>query len=67
MAEFREKAAFPDARALRATEKALLCLIEGEEVWVPQSQIDDDSEVWRAGDEGELVLSAWWAEKQGLA
>jgi len=62
----KKKARFPDSRGLRATDKALLCLIDGEEVWVPQSQIDDDSEVWRAGDEGHLVVSSWWAQERGL-
>jgi hypothetical protein len=65
--------------ALRATEKALLCRIpievpragqaprvEYREVWCPQSVISDDSEVYRRGDEGQLVVQAWWAEKEGL-
>lgn len=53
-------------KATRATDKALL--VEHPDigkVWVPQSQIDDDSEVYAAGHEGELVVSAWFAEKQG--
>lgn len=58
---------FSDTRALRATDKAPLCLIEGEEIWVPRSQIDDDSEVSDVGDEGELVTSMWWAKQQGIA
>jgi hypothetical protein len=55
-----------DATAKRATEKALLVELEtGDEVWVPQSVIHDDSEVYRAGDAGELVVLAWFARKQG--
>ncbi len=51
----------------RATDKAILCVIEGEEVWIPQSQIDDESEVWKAGDEGTLVIPLWLAEEKGIA
>lgn len=49
------------------TEKAILVEIEGEEHWIPQSQIDDDSEVFSAGDEGTLVITEWIAEQKGLA
>jgi len=33
---------------------------------VPQSQIHEDSEVWKRGDEGTLVVTQWWAEQRGL-
>jgi len=36
-------------------------------VWVPKTVIHDDSEVFEAagaGATGELVVKAWWAEKQ---
>jgi hypothetical protein len=48
------------------TEKALLCIIEGEQMWIPKSQITDDSEVWKQGDEGTLVITEWLAEQKGL-
>jgi len=51
---------------IHETEKALLCEIEGEERWIPKSVIDDDSEVWVYGHEGQLVVAEWWAEKYGL-
>jgi hypothetical protein len=55
-----------DARAIRETEKALLVELEdGEEVWIPKSVIDDDSEVFGVGDEGKLVVEGWFAVKQG--
>ncbi len=63
--------------AINATAKALLCRIpitDGpprhdpfRDVWVPQSQITDDSEVYATGDEGQLVVKLWWAEREGLA
>jgi len=52
----------------RQTPKAILVELQQEkEVWIPQSQIHDDSEVYREGDAGTLVVSEWFAEKEGLA
>jgi hypothetical protein len=67
MPEFAEKVRFEDARAIKATDKALWVEIDGDRYWVPQSQIDDDSDVWKPGQSGTLVVSEWWAEKLGLA
>ncbi len=53
-------------RALRATERAVLCEIDGDEHWIPKSQIDDDSEVYDAGHEGDLVITEWIATQKGL-
>lgn len=51
----------------RETEKALLVNIDDtEEVWIPKSQIDDDSEVRKAGDSGTLVISDWIAREKGF-
>jgi Ser-tRNA(Ala) deacylase AlaX len=61
-----EYVTFPTARCVRATSKAILVDVDGEEVWIPQSQVHDDSEVWRAGDEGKLVISEWIAKRKGL-
>lgn len=55
------------AKAVRETDKALLVAVEdlGEEIWVPKSQIHDDSEVYADGHEGDLVVSAWYAASKG--
>lgn len=54
----------PNVKILKATGKALLCLLEeGEEVWIPQSMVDDASEVWKERDEGTLVVQKWFAKK----
>jgi hypothetical protein len=66
MSEFREKVWIDDVHCLRSTESAVLCLIENEEIWIPQSQIDDESEVWEEGDSGTLVISQWIADQKGL-
>ena len=54
------------AKAIKETDKALLCDIEGEEMWIPKSVIDDDSEVYKEDDEGTLIISDWFARKKGL-
>jgi hypothetical protein len=57
---------------LAETPKAILVrLVEGEprEVWIPKSQIDDDSEVYsqRSGEfGGKLLISDWLAREKGL-
>ena len=66
MPEFREKVRLFDVEAIRSTDKAVLCRIEDEEVWIPQSQIDDESEVWEEGDQGTLVISQWLADQKVL-
>ena len=66
MTDFKNKASFEGAKAIRATPACLVCVIDGEEVLVPESQIDDDSEVYEVGGEGTLVVSEWWAMQRGL-
>ena len=56
-----------DVTVKRETDKALLCVIEGEDKWIPKSCIHDDSECFADGDTGELAIKTWWAEKEGLA
>ncbi len=60
------KQTFLDYTCTRETEKAIL--VEdggGEETWIPKSQIDDDSEVYKMGTEGDLVISEFFAGKLG--
>lgn len=52
--------------AVHATADAVLCLIDSRQVWVPQSVIHEDSEVFEAGQSGKLVLMTWWAVREGL-
>jgi hypothetical protein len=53
---------------VRETDKALLLrLDDGEEVWVPLSQIADN-ELYFEGDRYCCIfVSQWFAEKEGLA
>ena len=65
MPEFQNKVSIEDVLCVRQTDKAILVVVDGAEEWVPQSQIDEDSEVWQEGDEGTLVVSGWFAHKKG--
>lgn len=68
MPSFPNKAKFPNSKVLSATDKALLIEIDGEEHWIPHSQIDDDSEVYdnKGNAEGTLVISSWIAQQKKL-
>ncbi len=58
---------FQVERVEAETDKALLVDIEGEKVWVPKSMIADESEVFsKEHGDGDLIVSAWWAERRGL-
>jgi hypothetical protein len=66
MPTFPNQARFPDVRAIRSTDSALLVAVDGREIWFPNSHVDDESEVWQEGDEGELVVSEWIATQKDL-
>ena len=55
------------AKCTAATGKAILieASVLDEPTWIPQSQITDDSEVWKVGDEGTLDVTDWLAEQKG--
>ena len=36
-----------------------------EPTWIPASVVHDDSEIWKDGQEGDLVVKTWFADKQG--
>jgi hypothetical protein len=60
-----------EGEVIRGTDKALLVRLDdvGEEKWIPKSVIHADSEVFDESNEngiGNVVVMAWWAEKEGL-
>jgi hypothetical protein len=57
--------AIPGVEAITETDKALLVIIDDEQVWVPLSQISDESEVMGKGDYGTLVVTSWFAQRKG--
>jgi hypothetical protein len=49
------------------SENAFLLRIDGEEVWIPKSQIADADSYSRGDVDATVSISAWIAEKKGLA
>ena len=66
MPDFKDKIRIDDVLIKKATTKAVLCSIDGDDIWILLSQLDDDSEIWKEGDEGTLVISDWIAAQKGI-
>jgi len=48
------------------SDSAFLCRIDGEEMWIPKSQITDP-EIYERGDEDVTVsMTQWIADKKGI-
>lgn len=54
------------AKAIAETDAAILVVILEDKFWIPKSVIHEDSEVFKKGGEGTLVVMEWWAEKGHL-
>lgn len=63
----RDPVYIEDVEAIAETPDALLIEKDGVEVWIPKSQIHDDSEVYEEDHVGTLVIPEWLAEDKGLA
>jgi hypothetical protein len=63
---------FEDVTCLKQTNAAILCRILDEDddidedVWIPLSQVHDNSEVYEEGTEGKLIITRWIAEQKEL-
>lgn len=71
MTTFADRAEFENALCVGESEKALLVKLPELEkpVWIPKSQVDDDSEVYGADpreNKGTLIVSQWIAEQKDL-
>lgn len=53
----------PIDEILHETAKAMLVKIDENQFWIPLSQIDKDESDW---DAGVLMVSEWFAKKEGL-
>jgi len=55
-----------NAKAVGATDKGIWVQADDldDEVFVPDSQIDEDSEVYKKGTEGTLIVTDWFARKK---
>jgi hypothetical protein len=63
----RPKVSLDEVFCKAETEDAILCSVPNQGlVWIPKSQVDDDSEVQERNDTGTLIISEWWAEKKDL-
>ncbi len=51
-----------------ATAKAIRVYIPDAEetMWIPLSQVHDDSEVFESGTEGTLIITAWLADQKEI-
>jgi hypothetical protein len=71
MPEFKDKVEFEGAECVRESDKAI-CVrgVEINDIWIPKTQVDDDSEVWgykpEARGPGRLIISEWIAKEKGL-
>lgn len=63
-----EVVTFTDVEVKAETAKALLCVIDGDEQWIPKSHIDPSSEIQSKDDSpGTLVITEWLAREKDLA
>ena len=59
-----------DVTVMKVLNESMIVDYEGEEGFVPLSQIDEDSEITassKKGDSGTLVIPEWLAEDRGWA
>ena len=62
-------ATFEAVEVLRDSGKAILVRIpelHNTDKWIPKSVIHDDSEVYKAGTTGCLIVQRWFAEKEKM-
>ena len=56
-----------DCTVKKLTDKAALVAYEGEELWIPFSQMADSATRLREGDDGVTVgITEWLAEQKGI-
>lgn len=51
---------------LRETENALLILLDGDELWVPRSQVAGGDDYTQGDRDVTLSVTEWWANKNGV-
>jgi len=62
----RETVEFEEVVCIAETDASILCVIDGTNHWIPKSQVDEDSEVYKKGTDGTLIISEWIATERGL-
>jgi len=61
-----EPVEFDDVEVMVDSGKSILCNVDGAEVWIPKSQISDESEVYEEGTSGKLIIPRWLAVDRKL-
>jgi hypothetical protein len=58
---------FKGVAVVRESVLAILCRgLTAKAIWVPKSVIHADSEISKMGQNGNLRVKLWWAERTGL-
>lgn len=55
-----------DVEVIAQTDKGLLIDDGDNRVWIPKSEVRDDSETYKKGDAGTMILATWIAKEKGL-
>jgi hypothetical protein len=55
-----------EAELLREGDKAALFLIDGEEHWIPWSQIEDGTAPTKVGESATMCITKWIAEQKEI-
>lgn len=53
-------------RVKAETDLALLFVIDGEEIWVPKSCIEEPDEIAVEDEEIEVEIAEWFCQREGL-
>lgn len=68
--EGNDPVTFEDCEGIRLNQSLLMLLVScdswDKDYWIPRSLIHDDSEVYRPGTTGTLIIPRWIAEKKGM-
>lgn len=65
---------FPNSEIIKITENGGILVFVGgtqenyigKEIWLYKDMIHDNSEIWKEGHKGDLVISVYYAQKKGL-
>jgi ribosomal protein S1 len=55
-----------ECEVLQLTDNAALLDVDGNDVWIPFSQVEDNGKNLNIGDTGMVYITEWIAEKKGL-
>lgn len=65
MPEWTDEVQLEDVEVLNESAHALLIKLDGQTYWVPKNHVSDNSEVYKVGHSGTMIVSAWIAEQKG--